>query len=665
MNEPIALEAVDTLFIALILAVAIATWTIEIRSIRHYKNRQCRPVAEAIEFWRSHPPNQAIDFSTISKPLARWLTHHLDGNPTANGFRPRSEGDRVVFIAPPAILAQPVPRSPVSFAPTLLTALGVLGTFTGIYLGLQGVDIGAIADPDTLLAKSLELLGGMKIAFVTSLYGLAAASLSILGLAVGERIRQNTRDRLRDRFDRVATVATPGRLLSRLETTLNTGETRETAQVLATVADRLSGLSRLNPEAIGEAIGRSLHSQFDRLGEEVAQIRATQTTPEAIAQTIHQHFQPSLAPISQELRQIRQRQATQDNNLEKTLESLVSQLRQELIEPVCQRLDESASLTREASQSVSQLRNSLGEISQSLAESIQTIQNFQTETLVQLQEFAENLQQILDRFRQDTGDVMQEVASQMNRAVDESIAGMAAQRTAFEESADRVGGAFIQQTETLKTVGREASNLMTDARESLLETLQNIDNMLQKTRQTVQEELATFRVEYQQELEQFFQIQNNLLEGTLNQQRDGLTEVADKLQTVFREDTPKLSDRLLESMAAVDRTATVVMELANTTGLQSGERLGQLQQLAATMGGEAQRIDSAYQNLVDRLNQSLQIGNEQLASYLQQANETYTQSIENVDRSAAEVCSQLHSTSQGLMDVASYLVAAAEDLRNR
>ncbi|MBE9041037.1 hypothetical protein IQ235_09620 [Oscillatoriales cyanobacterium LEGE 11467] len=639
MEEAIAIQAVDTLFIVLILAVAIAAWIAEFRSIRHYQTRRYRTTAEAIDFLRSHSPTQPISVSALSKTVSRWLLHHLDGTLAADEFHPRIEGDRFVCLTSPNILVQPIPRSPVAFAPTLLTALGVLGTFTGIYLGLQGVDIGAIADPDTLLAKSLALLGGMKIAFVTSLYGLATASLSILGLAVGERIRQNCRDRLRDRFDRIATLATPGRLLSRLDR-----------------SDRPGGVSQINPEAIGEAIGRSLYPQFDRLVAELTQIRAERGKIEGI----YPQFQPSLASISGELQQIREGQTSQDSRLE----NLVTQMRLELIEPVVERLDESAALTREASQSVSQLRSSLGEISASLAQSIQTIQNFQTETLVQLQDFAENLKNILDGFRQDTGEVMQEVSTQMNRAVDESIAGMEAQRSAFEASADRVAGAFLQQTETLKTVGREASNLMENTRESLLETLQNVDNLLQKTRQTVQEELATFRIEYQQELQQFFEEQNNLLDGTLNQQREGLSGVADKLQTVFREDAPKLGDRILESMANIDRTAIVVMELANTTGLQSGERLAQLQQLAETVGGEADRIDAAYTNLVDRLNQGLQMGNEQLSNYLQQANETYTQSIENVDRSAAEVCQQLHSTSQGLMDVASYLVAAAEDLRD-
>ena len=53
-------------------------------------------------------------------------------------------------------------------APALLTTLGVLGTFTGIFFGLLDFDVGNID------ASVPQLLGGLKIAFVTSIFGMAA-----------------------------------------------------------------------------------------------------------------------------------------------------------------------------------------------------------------------------------------------------------------------------------------------------------------------------------------------------------------------------------------------------------------------------------------------------------------------------------------------------------
>ena len=53
--------------------------------------------------------------------------------------------------------------------PTLCTTLGVLGTFTGIFLGLLKFDVAEID------ASVPELLAGLKIAFSTSIVGLGAA----------------------------------------------------------------------------------------------------------------------------------------------------------------------------------------------------------------------------------------------------------------------------------------------------------------------------------------------------------------------------------------------------------------------------------------------------------------------------------------------------------
>lgn len=59
----------------------------------------------------------------------------------------------------------------VGYAATLLTSVGILGTFTGIVIGLRGFDPGNID-------QSIEvLLAGLKTAFVTSLCGMMASIL--------------------------------------------------------------------------------------------------------------------------------------------------------------------------------------------------------------------------------------------------------------------------------------------------------------------------------------------------------------------------------------------------------------------------------------------------------------------------------------------------------
>lgn len=62
-------------------------------------------------------------------------------------------------------------RRLVAYAPALLTTLGILGTFTGIFCGLLNFDTAQID------ASIPELLAGMKMAFLTSVLGISATVL--------------------------------------------------------------------------------------------------------------------------------------------------------------------------------------------------------------------------------------------------------------------------------------------------------------------------------------------------------------------------------------------------------------------------------------------------------------------------------------------------------
>jgi len=108
----------------------------------------------------------------------------------------------------------------------------------------------------------------------------------------------------------------------------------------------------------------------------------------------------------------------------------------------------------------------------------------------------------------------------------------------------------------------------------------------------------------------------------------------------------------------------IVYNIANKTGLTSGESLQQLHEIIRGLGSEANQIENAYQHMANQFEQALKIGNAQLIEYLQKANEAYLKSIEEGDRAAAEVCKQLNQTSHGLMDVSHYLVASAKNLKN-
>lgn len=570
------------------------------------------------QYWRSDCGETAAGIKSLEKRIKtrqgeninvhKWEIKYLQTNTQGNFLR---QGNEFVLTKYPSILARPTPRSSLRFVTTLCTAIGVLGTFYGIQEGLQGINLDTTSS-QALMASTKELLVGMKTAFSTSLMGLGSGSLFTLVLSGCDFLRYNRRDSLRQRLRKVATLSTT-----------DNGNV-EIVDALTNLANRLSGLNQLSPEAIGQAVGEQVRS-------------AIVPALKAIHQEQKQLRENHGEKVLEELRQLRQ---LQENQGQRVLEELIQDLRIKVLEPIADRLDESAKLTKQASQAVLTLHQELGGISQSLASSILTIQNFQTETLVELRGFANNLGETLNQFQTDTQGVLEQTALEINRAVDQSIQGMTTQRSAFQESAEQAAAtfrgireelqtalqqraeveqqmlqatqtgiiriltqantAFREQTNTLKTVGEEASGLMNNAKDNLLATLGNIDATLTATRLTVEEDLTQFRQEYQSNLKTFFEEQNDLLEQTLGEQINGFAAVVTNLDQVFQEEAQRRRELTIEvdkSMDQIRHAATEVGKLVNAVGLNSSQRLIQLEELACGIGEQVQGVRREYREL--------------------------------------------------------------------
>jgi hypothetical protein len=549
--------------------------------------------------------------------LIDWLKHYVDGCTENDNFKVRVDHDKFIFLCWPSKLNSPVPQSPLHFVPTLLTTLGILGTFIGVSFGLSGIDLQSTSDFVALQKSVTSLIDGLKTAFYTSAFGMLLAVPSILFvIPLSLRKRKNSRDSLRNRLSKIAILETPTHFLSRMDNQSNQDAARELKQA----AQVLSQLDMPGTEAIGSHVAAALRPAFADIAKDLA----------------------------------KQRQAIEAQRQE-LLTHLIGELRTEVVEPVVQRLDASAEMTRDASEAVRELKNELGGISQSLAGSVETIQLFQTKTLEELQLFAKSLQQTLHDFQSETKGVLEQVSIDVRSAVDQSIEGMKAQRAAFEESAVR------------------ASQVMDTARENLHSTLSNIDDMLRNTRLTVQEELEKFRDGYQGSLTTFLDQQNEQLSELLDQQRQGLTDVVDDLRQVFQNDSQVMSQYIHDSMENVRSTAKTVGDLVNTLGLQDGHQMAQIRELAKEMGDEVQRIETAnktmmmrtqssYQNMSEQLEHALKIGNDRLSEYLEKASEVYVRNLNGFDENSAKVCRSLENTSIQFMAVADYLNESTQKL---
>ena len=607
---------------AFVLAIAIAY---ELYTVWEYWYIECGKTAKAIQCLQNLPNGQEIK---SLKSISLWLQEYLGtDNPTRLKEQKEKFGNFILKKAP-SVLSRPIPRSSLRFVTTLCTAIGVLGTFYGIQEGLQGIDLDTRTS-EQLMASSKELLVGMKTAFSTSLMGLGSGSLFTLILFAGDSLRQQRRDSLRQKLKAIAI----------LETADNANQ--KAAESLSIVADKLTGLNQLSAESIGEAVGTAISTQFAGLNQ-----LSSQAIGKALGQQMQLVIIPELQKMYQEQQKLRE---IQENQGQRVLEKLIQDLRIEVIEPIAVRLDESAELTKQASEAVQTLHRELGGISQSLANSILTIQNFQKETLVELQGFAHNLGQTLTQFQTDTKGVLQQTADEINRAVDQSIVGMTSQRSAFEASAEQAAAtfrgireelqtalheraeveqqilqgtrtgiigiltqantAFQQQSNTLETVGNNASSLMNIAKDNLEATLGNIDSTLTATSQSLQADLTQFRQESQANLQTFFQQTADEINRAVDQSIVGMTSqrsafeasaeqaaatfrgIREELQTALREQA-EVEQQMLQGT----RTGIIqILTQANTAFQQQSNTL-------ETVGNQASGLmNDARNNLLATL----------------------------------------------------------------
>ncbi|MTJ12617.1 hypothetical protein FJR11_08415 [Anabaena sp. UHCC 0187] len=659
------MQGISIVFYLAVITVVIAGGYWEIITVKKYCKRSNKDQEAIKELEKNGNTTKNSD----------WINEHLE----IDNNKPIKINGKYILKQYPDIFNDPT-RSNLRFIGTLCTSIGVLGTFYGIQAGIGGIPLGNFSNTQSLMAGVTGLLDGMKTAFSTSLMGLGFGSAFTIFLFITDSIRQSKYDQLRISLHKITSTKKDSRddavnSLKEIAESFKKFDFNANARA-SQVLERVA--KNLDPKIIGREVGNAVGSQLDSTIE-------TKLTPVFDNILVSQETLTQVATIQRDV-----------------LENLISEMKNQLIIPVVERLEQSATLTKEASQAVTKLNNELGGISEKLANSIVTIQQFQQDTLGELNNFANSLKSTLNDFQNDTKGVLETTAISISNAVNESIKGMESQRQAFEASAEQAGNTFTgiredleqslttqaeqqkqmlqrvysvfsrilnqanenftTQTQTLETVGREASQLMNHAKDNLESTLTNIDDTLQNTRVTVQQELETFRIQYQDSLTQFFNDQNQLLESTLGTQRDALSEVVTDLRNAFAEETQRrqsLMNDLSNTMNQVQRgiheidQVSIAMQnrirdiqqLTAAMGLNSGERLTQLQELSRNIGTTTQDFNHLLHSWEEHLN-----------NYMKTSTQWQTDFFKEADSSMGQICS-------GLLETANVLVTIEKDRR--
>jgi ABC-type transporter Mla subunit MlaD len=379
---------------------------------------------------------------------------------------------------------------------------------------------------------------------------------------------------------------------------------------------------------------------------------------EAVRQTMEKEVVPPLEALPkavQELREIKEKSS------QELIDLITASIKEDVVKPMTEQNERVAQVVSTTARSVDELVAQLSGVMTELSSTTTTLNEFQRDTLVKLQEFAESLRTILSQFKDDTEGALNRVSQEINQALQASIEGMGNQREAFERSAQQAASAFEQQNDSLRSIGSESSQLMDEAKQNLLEGLGTIDDKVRTMSAVTQQELERFRIEYQENLTGFFQQQENLLEQTLGKQREGLAGVVADFRKVFEEEHQTRREQYAAIQAQYEQLqkgVALVQELVEAVGLNKSAAFDQLNDTARAVSAQVGQLRKSYAEASERFNKVTEQMPEAMTSYFERARGSNEKFFEQFDDSAAKVHGKL-------AEAANLLVVAMQTIEAR
>ena len=611
---------INNAFYFSIVLISILFWFLEVRlNVRHSIGlRRYKSLADQLR--QSEVPLASLQPDARGL-VARYFVIDQDG------VIRRGQGGLFQLVAPVSALLPLLPTSPYRFTPALLTSIGVLGTFLGISLSLSGLSLEG-ADSATLMASAFNLLGGMKTAFYTSLAGMAASVVFMVVLFFCAKSRELRQRSIQSVIEGQCMEVSAITLLMQMSPDSNAELQQrqlEMAEAVIQSNESIASVTRGMDQLL-----RNLNT--DKLADALA---------DAVRDSVRNEIAPALDVLPKSIDELKQIKL---DNGEKLASSITSAMRTEVVEPVLGDLKLLSADVGASQQLTKQLVSRLGELTSELHGTTETLNAFQSDTLRKLTEFADSLKIILDQFKTDTDGVLKNIAQEINHALASAIEGMADQRSAFEESAKAASSAFEQQNESLGKIGQGAAELMRDASTTLSNGLGDIDSKIRSVSVVVQQELESFRKEYQQNLTGFFDQQETLLDETLGRQRDGLAGVVADYRKAFEEENELRVGQyaaIKEQYEQLQQGVSLVQQLVEAVGLNKAASFDQLQDIARSVGSQVTLLRKEYGQAAQKFSDMTEQLPKAMDDYYRRAEKSHGEFFESFDAAAAKANSRL------------------------
>lgn len=482
--------------------------------------------------------------------LDRWL-HRVDPG-LQNAVGERISGERVGLPAP-------------VFTPYLvglLVMLGLLGTFVGMVVALQGAVLALEGNPELAAIRSglAVPISGLGLAFGTSVAGVAASAMLGLCATLSRRERMLATGQL-DR--KIATVfrgltlghnrleayramqrqadALPGvvermhLLADRLETMGDTVGERLTAnQALLhqSLESGFSGLASSVEQSLQESLaesgrlaGESIQPILrDTLGEIGEQARSTHETLSRLAQTQLETLTTALTSEFTSLREQEERrgQAALERlaDLEAAAASQLAALGRELEQPMTRLIETASETPRAAAEVIGQLRR---EMSGTLERDNALLEE-RRDTMERLHRLSDALEQSFTGQRAAIAEMVDASAGMLQEIGSRFSDQVAAQASEMSGTAERFAGGAAEMA-SLGEAFSAAVAVFRESNEALIDNLSRIEESLEASTARSDEQMGYYVAQAREIIDQSIAYQGEVIEE-LRQLAQGEESVA-------------------------------------------------------------------------------------------------------------------------------------------
>lgn len=484
------------------------------------------------------------------------------------------------------------------FAPSIMTSLGLLGTFLELTLSLKKLNLTDTNTVDTFVSQ-------LQGVFQYSILGIGSAIVFMLANFIVNAVNltksKNAKDELIE------------------EQKLRSDEIRElnieNSKYIKALAQYAQAQYKLQ-EKVFSPLGDSI-TKMSQAIDGMQKGYDTELLSKSIADEIAKQLKEPLNDLSKSI----------NNNNGDTIRLLLSELKDEVLTPIKNEIRATTNTTNQVIKAVQDSQETNKQLIEKLGETATQMQSFVSQTDILVKSMSDTVNQ-MEQIQKDAQTKMVGVINlateAMNGAIKQSIDDLGDKvvkglDTVLGDFNDNMDKHLDSMNTQLKQTGDNAKTLIDTSADRLKETMGEIDDTLKNLSQELQKELEEFRKEYDSSLTKFFEQQNKQLQDTIGVHSEAIKTSAESFKEQFdkmtkahgdlNQKTQSVFEPLLAQMVTISGNVnqsqtTVIRDL--TKAIEYGDKINiALEKLGNDLGVEfAKRFETLNNEYIQKHNES-------------------------------------------------------------